>query len=68
MSPKIPYPMTARQFERRLEQAEMSQRQFALWLGFAVNSVNRWARGHREIPRYVAVIADLIAKYPQIRP
>ena len=68
MPPAKARPMTARQFESRLETAGMSQRQFALWLGFAVNSVNRWARGHREIPRYVAVMADLIAKYPQIRP
>ena len=68
MPAKTPFPMTSRQFKNRLEQAGMSQRQFAKWLGFATNSVNRWARGHREIPQYVAVIVDLLAKNPEIRP
>ena len=59
--------MTARQFKMRLKQAGISQRKFALWLGFDVVSVNRWARGRREVPRYVAVLADLLADHEELR-
>ena len=37
--------MTARQFRACLKKAEVSQRKFALWLGFDVGTVNRWAKG-----------------------
>jgi DNA-binding transcriptional regulator YiaG len=58
--------LTARQFKARLKQAGVSQRRFALWLGFDVGTVNRWARGSREVPQHVAVIVSLLAKNPEI--
>jgi len=42
---KIEARMTARQFRACLKKAEVSQRKFALWLGFDVGTVNRWAKG-----------------------
>ena len=59
--------MTARQFRIRLKKAGVSQRKFALWLGFGVGTVNRWAKGRRDIPRYAAVLADLLVKHPELR-
>ena len=59
--------MTSRMFRMRLKEAGISQRKFALWLGFDVGTVNRWARGHRDIPRYASVLADLLANHPEIR-
>jgi DNA-binding transcriptional regulator YiaG len=58
--------LTARQFKARLKQAGVSQRKFALWLGFDVSNVNRWARGSRPVPQHVAVIVSLLAKHPDI--
>jgi DNA-binding transcriptional regulator YiaG len=58
--------LTARQFKARLKQAGVSQRKFALWLGFDVSTVNRWARGSRDVPQHVAVIVSLLAKCPEI--
>jgi len=59
--------MTARQFRACLKKADVSQRRFALWLGFDVGTVNRWAKGRREIPRYAAVLAELLVKHPNLR-
>jgi DNA-binding transcriptional regulator YiaG len=58
--------LTARQFQKRLKQAGISQRKFALWLGFDVGTVNRWARGSRPIPQYVAVLVSVLAKHPDV--
>jgi DNA-binding transcriptional regulator YiaG len=60
--------MKAREFRSRLKQAGISQRQFALWLGFDVGTVNRWARGRRDIPQYIAVIVDILAENPNLAP
>ena len=59
--------MTARKFRMRLKEAGVNQRRFALWLGFDVVTVNRWARSRRPIPRHVEVLADLLVDFPQIR-
>jgi DNA-binding transcriptional regulator YiaG len=59
--------MTARQFRRCLKEAGVSQRKFALWLGFDVGTVNRWAKGRRDLPRYAAVLADLLVRHPELR-
>jgi DNA-binding transcriptional regulator YiaG len=59
--------MTARQFKMRLKEAGISQRKFALWLGFDVGTVNRWARDRRDIPRYAEVLVDLLADHPELR-
>jgi DNA-binding transcriptional regulator YiaG len=58
--------LTARQFKARLKQAGISQRKFALWLGFDVGTVNRWARGNRPVPQYAAVLVTLLAKLPEL--
>jgi DNA-binding transcriptional regulator YiaG len=58
--------LTARQFKARLKQASVSQRRFALWLGFDVGTVNRWARGSQPVPQHIAVIVSILAKYPDI--
>jgi DNA-binding transcriptional regulator YiaG len=58
--------LTARQFKARLKQAGVSQRRFALWLGFDVGTVNRWARGSYPVPQYAAVLVSLLAKHPEI--
>jgi len=58
---------SARQFRMRLKEAGISQRKFALWLGFDVGTVNRWARGRADIPQHAAVVADLLATHPDIR-
>jgi hypothetical protein len=53
----------------RLKAARISQRKFSLWLGFDVGTANRWARGRgRKVPEHVAVLAELLAKHPEIRP
>ena len=59
--------MTGRQFKSRLKEAGVSQRKFALWLGFDVGTVNRWARGN-DVPRHIEVIANLLVEHPKIRP
>jgi DNA-binding transcriptional regulator YiaG len=59
--------MTARQFRRCLKEAGVSQRRFALWLGFDVGTVNRWARGRSDVPRYAAVLAELLLQHPELR-
>jgi DNA-binding transcriptional regulator YiaG len=59
--------MTSRQFRAALKKAGVSQRKFALWLGFDVGTVNRWARGRSDVPRYAAVLAELLAKHPELR-
>jgi hypothetical protein len=59
--------MTARMFRMRLKEAGVPQRRFALWLGFDVVSVNRWARGRRPIPRHVEVLANLLVDFPELR-
>jgi DNA-binding transcriptional regulator YiaG len=58
--------LTARQLKARLKQAGVSQRKFAQWLGFDVGTVNRWARGTRPVPQYVAVIVSVLAKNSDI--
>jgi hypothetical protein len=58
--------LTGRQFRNRLKQAGVSQRRFALWLGFDAGTVYRWSGGRRTVPQYVAVIASVLAKYPEI--
>jgi DNA-binding transcriptional regulator YiaG len=58
--------LTARQFKARLKRAGVSQRKFALWLGFDVSTVNRWARGTRPVPQHIAVLVSLLAKQPDI--
>ena len=59
--------MTARQFRRYLKEAGVSQRRFALWLGFDVGTVNRWSRGRQDVPRYALVLAELLATHPELR-
>jgi DNA-binding transcriptional regulator YiaG len=59
--------MTARQFRMHLKKAGVSQRRFALWLGFDVGTVNRWARGRQEVPRYATVLAELLRDHPELR-
>jgi DNA-binding transcriptional regulator YiaG len=58
---------SARQFRTCLKKAGVSQRRFALWLGFDVGTVNRWARGRQDVPRHAAVMAELLAKHPELR-
>jgi hypothetical protein len=64
--------MTPRQFRTCLKQADVNRRRFARWLGLAPMTVYRWAddsddpHRHRDIPQYVAVLANLIARYPKI--
>jgi DNA-binding transcriptional regulator YiaG len=59
-------PLTARQFRNRLQTAGVSQQKFALFLGIHFVTVNRWANGHVEVPRYAGILVDLLAKHPEL--
>jgi DNA-binding transcriptional regulator YiaG len=59
-------PLSARQFRARLKDAGISQQKFALWLGIHYVTVNRWANGHVEVPRYAGILADLLVKHPEL--
>jgi len=58
--------MTPKQFRAALAKADLSQRRFALWAGFDVVTVNRWARGTRKVPQYAAILVALVAKHAKL--
>jgi hypothetical protein len=60
--------MTAKEFRARLEEADIRQRRFAIWLGLDPRTVNRWASENDDsaVPQYAAVMVNLLARYPDI--
>jgi hypothetical protein len=62
--------VTGRQLKARLKEAGVSQRKLAFWLGYDVGTVNGWVLGRygAKVPRHIEVIADLLVKFPEIRP
>jgi DNA-binding transcriptional regulator YiaG len=58
--------MTPKQFRDGLKQAGLTQAAFAEWAGFTAMGVNNWAKGRRWVPQNVAILVNLLAKYPEI--
>lgn len=58
--------MTAQRFRSLLKTADIGIAQFGRWLDFDRVSVSRWANGRSPVPRYIAVLAELLAKYPEV--
>lgn len=57
-------PLTAEQFQRRLDRLGLSQRQFGKIVQVHTQTINRWANGHLAVPHWVRLVTDYMAKDP----
>ena len=52
--------LTSAQFRRKLHQAGLNQRRFAIWVQMDVGTINRWATDRAPAPHWVRLLLDLL--------
>jgi DNA-binding transcriptional regulator YiaG len=52
--------MTPTEFRATLRALGLTQRALAERLGLATSTVNRWAKGHADVPQYAVAYLDLV--------